>query len=324
MAVNAKAIKRRIRSVGNTKKITKAMEMISAVKMRKAVDSALNTRMYARLAQELLDHLAHIDEPNFPLFEMRPVKKLLAVVISSNKGLCGSFNSNIFKKTRNLLNDTKNIAKHRLKGGEDIMPEDSVQIDIIGIGKRTVGFAKRNNYNLISLYDKLDEKPGIDDIMPIAKTIIDSYKSKKYDKVVVAFTDFKSSLFQEPKLRQILPLSQVDLEKMLADIGGLKKKDEEIIEKQKEEIVEIENYLFEPGLEEIIETVVPRLVQVLLYQALLESTASEHSARMLAMKNASSAANDMIKDLNLYYNKARQAGITQEIAEIAGGAAALE
>ena len=177
---------------------------------------------------------------------------------------------------------------------------------------------------MISLYDKLDEKPGIDDIMPIAKTIIDSYKSKKYDKVVVAFTDFKSSLFQEPKLRQILPLSQVDLEKMLADIGGLKKKDEEIIEKQKEEIVEIENYLFEPGLEEIIETVVPRLVQVLLYQALLESTASEHSARMLAMKNASSAANDMIKDLNLYYNKARQAGITQEIAEIAGGAAALE
>lgn len=322
MAVNSKAIKTRIKSVGNTKKITKAMEMISAVKMRKAVESALNTRVYAKLAQDLLTHLSHLEEPNEPLLNVRPVKNILLILVSSNKGLCGSFNSNIFKKTLKLVkDDIKNLATHRLKNGEGkLKPEDNVKVDIMAVGKKSAYFAKKNDYELVSVFEKLSDKPSFEDITPISKQIIDEYKQKKYDKVIVSFTDYKSSIAQEPKVRQLLPLSEKDLEKMIDELGGVKESKEEVEEVD----FQLENYIFEPGIDAIVEYVVPKLVEIQLYQAILESSASEHSARMVAMKSASDAANDMIKELNLTYNKARQASITQEIAEIAGGAAALE
>lgn len=316
MPVNTKAIKGRIKSVKNTKKITKAMEMVSAAKMRKAVEAALATRMYATLARELMEHLGHIDEPNIPLLEMRPVSNVLVVLMSSNRGLCGSFNSNIFKNTKALMEDTNNIATHRTKGGEQIGPANGVNFHILGIGKKSAAFAKKHGYELVSVYDSLGEKPAFEQIIPIAQNIIEEFKQAKYDKVLVAFTDFKSSLEQVPKMRQLLPISEKDLEKMLADIG-------EKIQIDEKEGYPIENYLFEPNLDAIIEYVLPRLVEIQLYQALLESSASEHSARMVAMKNASESAGDMIDSLTLQFNKARQAAITQEIAEIAGGAAAL-
>jgi len=313
MAINAKAVKSRIKSVKNTEKITKAMEMVSAAKMRKAIAAAQHTRLYATLARELMEHLGHMDDPNIPLLEQRPVQKVLAVVVSSNRGLCGSFNGSLFKKTKATFDDKANLGAYRNGGEKLTLGSGDFDIDIIAVGKKSVGFAKKNGYNVIAAFDKLSEKPVMDDVRPIAQMATEQFSAKEYDKVVVTYTEFQSSLVQEPKVRQLLPISKVDLEKMI--FGDVPEEEEEY---------PIESYYLEPDVDTIVEEVMPRLVEIQLYQAVLESAASEHSARMIAMKNVSENAGDMIKELNLTYNKARQAAITQEIAEIAGGAAALE
>jgi len=327
MAVNTKAIKSRIRSVSNTKKITKAMEMMSAVKMRKAIDNALGTRFYARLAQELIENVSKIDEPNVDLLEIRPVKKMLVILISSNKGLCGSFNSNILRKMKVILDDASNVARHRIPDAKDVLASENIDIDFMCVGKRGANFAKKYGYNLVAVYEKLTERPSMDEVLPVARQTIKLFKERKYDKVIMAYTDFKSSIVQEAKVRQLLPFSSVDLEKMISNVGDKKTREDtqnEELQRIKKEKLDMSNYLFEPDLDTVIKNVFPRLVEIQLYQAVLESVASEHSSRMMAMKNASEAANEMIKDLNLTFNKARQAGITQEISEISGGAAALE
>lgn len=317
MGVNTKAIKRRIKSVGNTKKITKAMELVAAAKMRKAVEAALNTRTYAQMAWDLLVHLSKTEKTELPLLEVRPVKKLLVILVTSNKGLCGSFNSNIIKKTAAQLQDPKNISKHRVEGKE-MAPEEKIEVDMIGVGKKGAQFAKKMGFNLVAAYTDFSDTPKLQDVMPIAKMAIEEYQNKKYDKVVVAYTDYKSTILQIAKLRQVLPISEVDLEKMLGATGLVTSSQLPVTGS-----VELNEYLFEPDKTEVLRIVLPRLVETQIYQATLESSASEHSARMMAMRNASDAAEDMIKELNLNFNKARQAAITQEIAEIAGGAAAL-
>ncbi len=316
MSVNNKAITHRIHSVGNTKKITKAMEMVAAAKMRKAVEAAVNTRTYATLAWDLLVHLSKGDERKLSLLEVRPVKRLLVVLITSNRGLCGSFNINIIRKTAEQLKDPKNISRHRV-GGAFIEPTDNMEVDVIGVGKKGADFSKKMGYHLIAAYAELSDTPKLEDTLPISKMVINEYKKKIYDKVVIAYTDFQSTIAQVAKLRQVLPISENDLEKMLGELGSGEDKIEEVK-------VELADYLFEPNKIEVLNIILPRLVETQVYQAMLESSASEHSARMMAMRNASDAADDMIKDLTLTFNKARQASITQEIAEIAGGAAALE
>lgn len=318
MAVNTKAIKGRIKTVKNTKKITKAMEMVAAAKMRRAVDAAVATREYAVIAKELLDRLAYLDEPNIPILESRPVKKVLAILVSSNRGLCGSFNSNLFKKANEILKDTEKLSVHRTEDGKEISSNTDIEIDIVGIGKKSALYAKREGYPLTEVYDTIGDKPDFDAILPISGEIIKKFTSKEYDKVVILYTNFVNSLTQVAKVRQLLPISPTDVEKMIEEIGpdGEAQKDQDT--------TPIQTYYFEPSLDDIIEYVMPRLVETQMYQAVLESAASEHSSRMMAMKNASENAGDLIKDLTLTFNKARQAAITQEIAEIAGGAAALE
>ncbi|KKQ40592.1 MAG: ATP synthase gamma chain [Candidatus Magasanikbacteria bacterium GW2011_GWA2_37_8] len=319
MAVNTKAIKRRIKSVGNTKKITKAMEMVSASKMRKATEAAVNTRTYAKMAWDLLVNLSKIQEVKLPLLEVRQVNKLLVILISSNRGLCGSFNANIIRKTAEQLNNPKNISRQRTQNNL-IEPSENITVDVIGIGKKGADFAKKMGYNLIASFSNFGDTPKLNDIMPISRMVIDEYQKKKYDKVVVAYTDYKSAIAQIAKLRQVLPIAEHDLEKMLQGTGGLDSQDANLQITAK---MDGNNYLFEPNPSKVLEIILPRLVETQIYQATLESAASEHSARMMAMRNASDSAEDMIKELNLNFNKARQAGITQEIAEIAGGAAAL-
>jgi len=320
MAVNTKAIKRRIKSVGNTKKITKAMEMVAAAKMRKATDAALSTRTYATLAWDLLVKLSKGQKEKLPLLKVRQVKKLLVVLVTSNRGLCGSFNSNIIRKTAAQLADPKNISRQRVENGE-IEPSTEIEIDVIGVGKKGANFAKKQGYNLIASYSDFSDTPKLADIMPISQMIISEYEAGNYDKVVVAYTDYKSAIVQVAKLRQVLPVSENDLEKMISELG--KDINNEMLAGRSDSEAP-DDYLFEPNTTEVLKIILPRLVETQVYQALLESSASEHSARMIAMRNASDAAEDMIKELNLTFNKARQAGITQEIAEIAGGAAALE
>lgn len=313
MAVSTKIIKRRIKSVKNTKKITKAMELVSAAKMRRAVEAVLNTRSYSSLAWELLLHLSAIREQvSLPLLEMRKVERLLVILMTSNRGLCGSFNTNIIRKTIEQLKDPKNIARHR-DGGKELDPAEQVDVSVIAVGKKGGDMVAKLGHKLLAVFVEVSDTPRLDDILPIVKMVREGYEQKQFDKVVVAYTDFKSALNQVPKLRQLLPLSTVDLEKMLLDAGV-----EEPTAKEQET-----EYLFEPDKLEVLEMMLPRLVESQLFQAILESSASEHSARMMAMRNASDAAEDMVDELNLSFNKARQAGITQQIAEIAGGAAAL-
>jgi F-type H+-transporting ATPase subunit gamma len=309
MAVNTKAIKQRIKSVKNTKKMTKAMEMVSASKMRKAIQGALATRLFATMARELLNRLAKGQQGTSVLLEERPVARLLVILISSNRGLCGSFNANIFKRSVQILHDNKDILAQ--KNSKDPSTSE-IAIDIIGVGKKSAVFAKRNKYPLIAAFDSLSERPAFEDVRPISAMARKAFAEKTYDKVIIVYTKYNSSLSQVVKTSQMLPVSAHDLEKMLAgEEGG-------------ENSLGSSEYVFEPNPQTIIDTIVPRLVDVQLYQAVLESAASEHSARMVAMKNASSSAGDMINGLTLEFNKARQAAITQEIAEIAGGAAALE
>lgn len=314
MAVNTKAIKQRIKSVKNTKKLTKAMEMVSAAKMRKAVQGALATRWYATFARELLKQLSNGQAMSSPLLATRPVDRLLVILVTSNRGLCGSFNANVFKRAAQLLADTHNVARHRTPQGREIPAADKVVIDIIGVGKKSAWFAKKHGYNLIAAFDDLSERPAFEDTRPISGMARESFSAATYDKVVVMYTQYKSSLVQEVKIRQLLPIAPQDLEKMIVDGRDV----------EAEAVIKPEQYVFEPDFATIAKTIMPRLVDVQLYQAILESAASEHSARMVAMKNASESAGDMISSLTLEFNKARQAAITQEIAEIAGGAAALE
>jgi len=277
--------------------------MVSAAKMRRAVDAALATREYADLARGLMEHLSNLDDPDFPLLENRDVKHLLVVLISSNRGLCGSYNSSIMKATKRAI---------------DTIANKKMNVSIVGIGKRSAGFAKKHGYALPAVYDRVTESPALDEVLPIARFCTEGFGDRTYDRVLVAYTDFKSSIAQEPRIAQVLPISQDSLDDLQTSLGdNVKSKDHE------KETVAIEEYLFEPDLGTVINEVLPRLVEVQLYQAVLESSASEHSARMVAMKSASDAAGEMIDELKLSSNKARQAAITQEIAEIAGGAAAL-
>lgn len=305
MAVNTKAIKRRIKSVTSTKKITKAMEMVSAAKMRKAVENALKTRTYAKLAWDILVDLSKTEKSKMPLLTVRPVKKILLILITSNRGLCGSFNSNIIKKTAEQIKNT----------------EQNTAIEVLGIGKKGAEFSKKMNYNLIASFTDLSDTPHQKDVSPICKMVIEEYTKENYDKVVVAYTDFKSAIAQIAKIKQVLPISEHDLETMVGDLKEIKSV---AVAKAMATEGKISDYLFEPDKEKVLEYVLPKLVETQILQAALESAASEQSARMMAMRNASDAATDMIDELNLNFNKARQAGITQEIAEIAGGAAALE
>ena len=318
MPVNTKIIKRRLKSVKNTKKITKAMELVSAAKMRRAVEAVQQSRTFASLAWELLVNLSYLRKKvSLPLLDVRPVKQLLVVLITSNRGLCGSFNANIIRKTVEQLKNPVNISRQRVRNGI-IDPSESIDISIIAVGKKGGELTAKLGYKLLAVFSDLSDTPALADVLPIIAMIREQYEGKKCDKVVVAYTDFRSALTQVAKLRQVLPISAHDLEKMLI-AGVAPTTPPPLLGQEGKE----NDYLFEPGKLEVLQAMLPRLVETQLYQAVLESSASEHSARMMAMRNASDAAEDMMDELNLNFNKARQAGITQEIAEIAGGSAAL-
>ena len=261
--------------------------MVSAAKMRKAVQATLDSRHYATLAKELLARLAKsANNPSVWTKERQP-KNVAVILVTSNRGLCGSFNTNLFRKTRAILQTEYADA----------------QISIIGIGKKSATFAKRFGYNLSAVYDTLNERPQFTDILPIIEIMKQTYLDKTYDRVLLASTEYENSLLQKPAIRQILPIMSTNDERPTAN-------DQTQTE-------------FEPNQKVILDNILPRLVETQLHHAILEASASEQSARMVAMKKASDAAGDMIGALTLEFNKGRQAAITQEIAEIAGGAAAL-
>jgi len=318
MANNTKEIRRRIKSIGNTKKITKAMEMVSAAKMRRAVASVLAIRPYAHSAWSVLTNLARaFESKNKGLLEAREVKSVLILVITSNKGLCGSFNSQIIKKIRQELKDPSRLKINRVgnKKIESKIASENLQVDFITIGKKSEGIIRGLSKKIIASFPELTYLPSIESVRPVVKIIMEEYLNKNYDKVVVVYTDYISTINQQAKIRQILPISKIDIEKQIAEIDDTA--GEYGLEEPKLE------YKVEPGPDEVLDFIFPRLIEMQIYHAILESNASKESVRMMAMRNATDAASDMVEDLTLTYNQLRQTKITQEIAEISAGSAAL-
>ena len=301
MAISTRIIRRRIKSIQNTKKITKAMELVSASKMRKSVNAVVATRPYATLAWETVNEVAKFTDPSLhPLLVKREaVRKILVVLITSNRGLCGGFNAQILKK---VLEYKFNISEK--------------ECDFIAVGKKGQDAARRLKWNIVAAFADLSVAPSITDIQPIAALAINDFKSGVYDKVVLAYTDFVSSLKQIPRVKELLPLSRID---GLGDLKSIAGKTQLTSAQQYQH-----EYIFEPSPIQVLDMMLPRLVEAQIYQAILESGASEHSARMVAMKNATESAGEMIDDLTFAFNQVRQSVITREIAEISAGKAAIE
>lgn len=317
-------IKRRIKSINSTKKITKAMEMVAVVKMRKAIESVLKTRSYANLSWLTVLNLSQTANKNgeslHPLLEKRKeIKKTGVILITSNRGLCGGFNAAIINKINNA------IKKHCEQNGES-----TKETEFILVGKKGVAVYNYFGYNIIADFPKYDVVSEVKEILPISQLVIKEYLAKKYDKIFVAYTDYVSLTKQAPRVKQLLPIDITTQDEYLGVIGEnphigvkkefLKEKEEKYLKKDQD----IYEYIFEPSPSEVLDEMLPRLIEIQLFQALLESNASEHSARMTAMHQATDAAGDMVDELTLSYNKARQAGITAEIAEISAGANAMK
>ncbi len=293
-----KEIKRRIKSIRNTKKITKAMELVAASKMKRAVASTLASRLYAEYSWEVLTSIAkNVEDIKSPLFIERPVKNVLMILITSNRGLCGAYNAQAIKKAISLLK------------------KQSVGVDIVSIGKKGDGAMRRVGGNVIATFTEISDDLSLYGIMPVSKLATEEFKAEKYDKVFVVYTDYISALTQRPNIKQVLPINPVELKELI-----------ESLDSQGERPIESPSkvdYLFEGGKDELLHSLAEKLTRMQIYQMLLESNASEQSARMMAMKNASEASGEMIDDLTLMFNKARQSNITREISEISAGMASV-
>ena len=295
MAANTRDIRRRIKSVKNTSQITKAMQMVAASKMRKAQMRALSGRPYAEELAKILAALANAgggSELHPLLQERKEVKRELVLVISTDKGLCGALNTNLLRELNRF---------------------DAAKTTFVSIGRKGAQYLGRLKRDLAAEFE-LKEAFTFLECKQASKFCIEKFLSGEVDKVTVAFTDFISTLRQEPTLKVILPVQNFDL----AELEG----SQEAAKKTQAEANATE-YLFEPSAGGVLEHLVPHYVHFAVYQMVLESRASEHSARMVAMKNATDNAKQLIKDLTLEYNKIRQAGITTELLEITTAQMAL-
>lgn len=286
---NTTVLKRRIGSVKNTRQITKAMELVAASKMRRAQDQATSSRPYRETAHDILTQLSDVsDVRRHPLFVKRNIDSRLVIVITSDTGLAGAYDANVLKRMTSVLTDDQ---------------KNKVQDKVIAIGKKGSQFVSRlEGVDLLAAYPIFTGQPTGADLRPIVEKVFDMYENEEVDAVTIIYTQFFSSIRQEVTALELLPAQASDSEQKLSPL---------------------EVAIFEPSPEAVVESVVARLLEVQLWQAVLESLASEHSMRMMAMKSASDNANDIIDDLTLEYNTARQAAITQEIAEIVGGAEAV-
>lgn len=300
-----KEIKRRIKSVKNTKKITKAMELVAASKMKRAVSSTLASRLYAEYSWEILTSISTNPEAlKNPLFTEREVKNILLILITSSRGLCGAYNTQVVKKVLALLKNENN---------------KDVNIDIVTVGKKGDTMMRRINKKVIASFFNLSDNVSIRDIAPISELVINEFHLGHYDKILMAYTDFISALTQKPNIKQVLPISKNDLKDLIDSLGeDFKNKDTKKIQETEEA-----EYLFEGDKVQLVKSLAEKITRMQIYQMILESNASEQSSRMIAMKNASEAAGEMIDDLTLVFNKARQGNITREISEISAGMASV-
>jgi F-type H+-transporting ATPase subunit gamma len=286
MAVG-KEIRNQIRSVKNTQKITRAMEMVAASKMRKAQDRMAASRPYSEKIRNVIAHLAHAHpEYRHSYMNDREVKRVGFIIVSTDRGLCGGLNANMFRRT------LRNLREWSDKG---------VGIDLCTIGSKGYSFFKRLGSNIVAQTSHLGDEPRVEDLIGTVKVMLDAFDEGKIDRLYVVYNQFVNTMTQDPQTVQLLPI-------------------------EKDENVELEyhwDYIYEPEAKEVLTDLLTRYIESLVYQAAVENTACEQAARMVAMKAASDNAGNMIDDLALAYNKARQAAITQELSEIVSGAAAV-
>lgn len=284
----SKEIRTKIKSVQNTRKITKAMEMVAASKMRKAQQRMRAARPYAEKIRNVAAHMSHANpEYRHPfLVERNTVKRVGIIVVTSDKGLCGGLNTNVLRMA---------LAKMREWEGQ------GEQFEVCTIGNKGLGFMQRLKANVVSHVIGLGDTPHMDKMVGGLKVMLDGYTSDRFDRLIIFYTKFLNTMKQEPVMEQLLPLSG---EKLGAPEG-------------------LWDYIYEPDAKVVIDQVLTRYIEALIYQAVSENIASEQSARMVAMKAASDNAGSVIGELQLIYNKSRQAAITKELSEIVGGAAAV-
>ena len=283
-----KEIRVKIKSVQNTRKITKAMEMVAASKMRKAQERMRMARPYGEKIRNVAAHISHANpEYRHPFLVHRDsIKRVGLIVITTDKGLCGALNTNLL---RMVLNQYKSWQAE----GEEV--------DACCIGNKGFGFMQRLGANIVSHSVQLGDRPQMDKLIGTIKVMLDGYTRDRFDRLMIAYTRFVNTMKQEPVIEQLLPLSGERL-------GAPET---------------VWDYLYEPEAKAVLDQVMTRYIEAIIFQAVAENMASEQSARMVAMKAASDNARDLIDDLTLIYNKNRQAGITKELSEIVGGAAAV-
>jgi len=278
-------VRRRIRGVTNIAKITRAMEMIAASKMRRAQERGLAGRPYSEKIQQVIADLAALPEMalQHPLLQRRPVEKIAVVHITPDRGLCGGLNANL---------------NRRLAG---FILEQTASVAVITVGRKGRDFVIRYGCDMSAEFIQLGDQPGLLDTLAISHIVIDGYSTGATDMVYLSYAQFVSTMVQRPIMQQLLPVEPAVIPK-----------------------VENVDYIYEPGAEAVLGGLLPRFVEMQIYHAILESIASEQSARMVAMRNATDSANELIGDLTLLYNKARQEAITKELLDITGGVVALE
>ncbi|MDP6267556.1 MAG: F0F1 ATP synthase subunit gamma [Arenicellales bacterium] len=283
-----KEIRTKIKSIQNTQKITKAMEMVAASKMRRAQERMYQARPYA---QKMRNVIAHVSQANLEYkhsFTLeRPVKRVGFIIVSSDRGLCGGLNINLFRDVVNALTEWQS---------------QSAEIDLTTIGSKGLQFFNRVGANIVSEATRLGDTPHLDDLIGPVKVMLDAYTDNRIDRLYLVHNHFQSTMSQTPQLEQLVPIHAEQPDETLSHHW---------------------DYLYEPDAKDVIDALMTRYIESLVYQGVVENIACEMAARMVAMKSASDNAGDLIDELQLVYNKARQASITQEISEIVGGAAAV-
>lgn len=288
MAVG-KEIRLKIASIKNTQKITRAMEMVAASKMRKTQDRMLATRPYSRKVAQIISHLASANpEYRHPFTVSRPTKNVGVIVVSSDRGLCGGLNANLFR-----------MAIRTIKAWTD----EGISTSVGVIGQKGASFFGSLNTNKVAQVSRLGDKPHLEDIIGVIRAMLDEFEAGRIDELYLLYNEFVNTMTQKPRLVQLLPVKPAEI----AEVGNKGAWD----------------YIYEPDAKEVLDQLLVRYIESLVFQGLVENNACEQAARMVAMKSASDNAGKIINELQLIYNKARQAAITQEIAEIVSGAAAV-
>lgn len=295
-------IKRRIKSVKSTEQITKAMEAVSATKMRRSQNVAFGARPFSYAAMEILSNVSRRTVSGHLFFKKRKEENIALIVITSDKGLCGSLNTAVIKKTINFLKEKNDEGK---------------KVSIISVGKYGANFLRKRNFDVLEEFRGISDIANLCDSLPVSDFTIQNFHLKKYDAIYAIYTRFISTLKQSPQVIKILPLSGKVLKSVLEEIAP-----KATVAPPAGGTNDFE-YKFEPSPDFLLEKLLDSLVRAEIYHLILESNASEHSARMVAMKNASENAGELIDTLGLSYNKARQAAITREISEVTSGADAL-